>query len=197
MNKQMLVAFTILLLALATTGITYSHWIDTARVQTTANMAELKIYIQDHNTTLTPQMSPGNHTLELNGPITPGQTIWTGIIIKNNGTTPASITYGITPDNQPIWDAYFTHNEYFYGPYLTNPPPEVWNHSPTLPPPGGISTPPELLAQNKLVAWQSITLDINCPPDAFTTIEITVAYTATFSTWTDTVSVIYTLTFQP
>jgi len=50
MNRQVLVAFTILLLALATTGITYSHWIDTARVQTTANMAKLAILIQNHNT---------------------------------------------------------------------------------------------------------------------------------------------------
>jgi hypothetical protein len=192
MNKQVLVAFTILLLALAATGITYSHWIDAARVQTTANMAKLAIFIQNQNTTLTWTMSPNNHTLELSGTITLSQPIWTGIIIKNNGTTPATITYAISTNNDSIWLAYFTHNESFYGPYSTNPPPEVWNHAPILPPPGGASSPPELSALYRLVAWQNITL--NDSPPAFT-IQITVTYTSTFSSWTDTVSVIYTLTY--
>ena len=196
MNKQILAAFTILLFTLAITGYTYSTWQETLNVQTTLNVAEFSIYIQNHNTTQTWTMSTDNHTLELGGFIQPDDTIWTGIIIKNNGTTPASITYGITAVESSIWETYFTHNEYFYGPYPTDPPPEVWNSAPTLPPSGGSPSPPDLLAQDKLVAWQSITLDINCPPDAFT-IEITVAYTATFSSWTDTVYVIYTLTFQP
>jgi hypothetical protein len=194
MNKQMLVAFTILLLALATTGITYSHWIDTARVQTTANMAKLAIFIQNHNTTQTWTMSPDNHTLELSGTITSSQSIWTGIIIKNNGTTPATITYNIATSNTSIWQTYFTHNEYFYGPYATNPPPNKWENVPTLPPSGGASSPPELSALYRLVAWQNITL--SGTPPAFT-IEITVTYTATFSSWTDTVYVIYTLTYPP
>jgi hypothetical protein len=194
MNKQVLVAFTILLLALATTGITYSHWQDTVRIQTTANMAKLAIFIQNHNTTLTWTMSPNNHTLKLSGTIPSDQTKWTGIIIKNNGTTPATITYTITTNNTSIWLAYFTHNESFYGPYPTNPPPEVWNNAPTLPPPGGASLPPELPAEYKLVVWQNITR--NDLPPAFT-IEITVAYAATWSTWTDTVYVIYTLTYSP
>jgi hypothetical protein len=141
-------------------------------------------------------MSPDNHTLELSGSIIAGdQPIWTGIIIKDNGTTPVSITPGITTNNTSIWTAHFTHNEYFYGPYTPNPPSSVWNNSPTLPPAFGSSSPPQLLAQNTLVAWQNITLDIS-GQDTFTTIEITVAYTATWSTWTDTVYVIYTLT-QP
>jgi hypothetical protein len=196
MNKQISVALAILLVALATTGFTYSHWIDSTAVRTRVNMANLSILIQNQNTTLTWTMSPDNHTLELNGPITAGQTLWTGIIIKDNGTTPVSITYGITTDNPPIWTAYFTHNEYFYGPYATNPPPSVWDNSPTLPPAGGSPSPPQLLAQNTLVAWQNITLD-SSGQGTFATIEITVAYTATWSTWTDTVYVIYTLTLQP
>jgi hypothetical protein len=197
MNKQISVALAILLVALATTGFTYSHWIDSTAVRTRVNMANLSILIQNQNTTLTWTMSPDNHTLELNGPITAGQTLWTGIIIKDNGTTPVSITYGITTDNPPIWTAYFTHNEYFYGPYTPNPPANVWNNAPTLPPAGGLSSPPETPAKNKLVAWQNITLSANCPSNAFTSIQITVAYTATFSSWTDTVYVIYNLTLQP
>jgi hypothetical protein len=139
-------------------------------------------------------MSPDNHTLELSGTITSSQSIWTGIIIKNNGTTPATITYAITTNNTSIWQTYFTHNEYFYGPYAPNPPSDKWENVPTLPPSGGLSSPPELSAQYSLVAWQNITL--NDTPPAFT-IEITVTYTATFSTWTDTVYVKYTLTYPP
>jgi hypothetical protein len=193
MNRQVLVAFTILLLALATTGITYSHWIDTARVQTTANMAKLAIFIQNHNTTLTWTMSPDNHTLELSGTITSSQSIWTGIIIKNNGTTPATITYTIATNDTEA-EKWFSNQTYFYGPYLT-PPPNVWNNAPSLPPPPPCSsTPPELPAQKRLVTWQNITLS-GTPTHAFT-IKITVTYTATFS-WTDTVYVIYTLTYPP
>jgi hypothetical protein len=194
MNKQVLVAFTILLLALATTGITYSHWIDTARVQTTANMAKLAIFIQNHNTTQTWTMSPDNHTLELSGTITSSQSIWTGIIIKNNGTTPATITYTIATNDTEA-EKWFSNQTYFYGPYLT-PPPNVWNNAPSLPPPPpGSSTPPELPALYRLVAWQNITLS-GTPTHAFT-IKITLAYTATFSSWIDTVYVIYTLTYPP
>jgi hypothetical protein len=196
MNKQISVALGILLIALATAGFTYSHWIDSATVRTTVNMAHLSIIIQNQNTTLTWTMSPDNHTLELDGLITAGQTLWTGIIVKDNGTTPVSITYGITTNNPSIWATYFTHTEYFYGPYAANPPASVWNSAPTLPPAGGSSSPPGLLAGNKLVAWQSITLDIS-GEGTFTTIEITVAYTATWSTWTDTVYVIYTLSSPP
>jgi hypothetical protein len=192
----MLAIFTILLSALAITGYTYSTWLETLKIHDTSNIAELSIYIQNYNTTQTWQISPNNHTLELTGSIRPNQTIWTGIIIKNNGTTPAAITYAITTNNTNagIW---FSNQTHFYGPYATDPPPGVWNNAPTLPPSDGSSSPPELPAQNKLVAWQNITLNINCPQGAFTAIEMTVAYTATFQTWTDTVYVKYTLTYQP
>ena len=190
-NKTTGAIFLLLLIALGIIGYSYSHWQKTINIQGTLNMAEITVYIYDYNNTKG-QLSTDKHTLTITDTITAGQTNWTGIIIKNNGTTPATIACGITTDNQPIWETYFTHNEYFYGPYTTDPPPEVWNHSPTLPPFGGSSSPPELSAQNKLAAWQSITLS-GTPPDAFT-IEITVAYTATFSSWTDTVYVKYTLT---
>ena len=197
MNKQMLVAFTILLLALATTGITYSHWIDTARVQTTANMAKLAILIQNHNTTQSWTMSPDNHTLELSGTITSSQSIWTGIIIENNGTTPATITYTIATNDTEA-EKWFSNQTYFYGPYAeADDISAVWDKAATMPPSGGSLTPPELSAKYRLVAWQDITLSGTCPPDAFTTIKITVTYTATFHTWTDTVYVIYTLTYPP
>jgi len=194
MNKQILAAFTILLFALAITGYAYSHWQKTINIQGTLNMAEFTIYIQNHNTTKTWQMSTDNHTLEITDTITPDETIWTGIIIKNNSTTPVTITHGIVTNNTQIWETNFTHNEHFYGPYDIDPPSSVWENAPTLPPSGGQSTPPELPAKNKLVTWQNMTLSDTCPPNAFTTIEITVAYTATFQTWTDTVYVIYTLT---
>jgi hypothetical protein len=192
MNKQVSVALAILLVALATTGFTYSHWIDSTNVRTRVNMANLSILIQNQNTTLTWTMSPNNHTLKLSGTIPSDQTKWTGIIIKNNGTTPATITYAITTNNSEIWEKYFTHKEYFYGPYSTDPPANVWNNAPTLPPLGNVPLPLDLLPQERMVAWQNITRNDLPPPF---TIEITVAYTATWSTWTDMVSVIYTLTY--
>jgi type II secretory pathway pseudopilin PulG len=194
MNKQVLVAFTILLLALATTGITYSHWIDTARVRTTVNMAEFSIYIQAYNNTKA-QLSTDKHTLEILDTITLGQTNWTGIIIKNNGTTPAKITYAITT-NDPEAEKWFSNQTHFYGPYKeTDDISAVWDKAATMPPSGGSLTPPELSAKYRLVAWQNITLS-GTPTHAFT-IEITVTYTATFSSWTDKVYVIYTLTYPP
>ena len=192
-NKTTGAIFLLLLIALGIIGYSYSRWQETITIQSTLNMAEFAVYIYGYNNTKG-QLSTDKHTLTITDTITPGQTNWTGIIIKNNGTTPATITYEITTNNEAIWTTYFTHNEYFYGPYTTDPSPEVWNNSPTLPPTGGLSTPPELPAKNNLVTWQNITLDNTCPPNAFTAIEITVAYTATFSSWTDTVYVKYTLT---
>jgi len=193
-NKTTGTIFLLLLIALGIIGYSYSHWQETIYIQGTLNMAEFKILIQDYNITLTAQMSPDNHKLELTGTITSSQSIWTGIIIKNNGTTPATITYTIATNDTEA-EKWFSNQTYFYGPYLT-PPSNVWNNAPSLPPPPpGSSTPPELPAKNKLVIWQNITLS-GTPTHAFT-IKITVTYTATFSSWTDTVSVIYTLTYSP
>jgi hypothetical protein len=194
MNKQILAAFTILIFALAITGYAYSTWLKTINVRGTVNMAGFAIYIQDYNitlTTLTPDMLPDNHTLTLTGNITQDQTLWTGIIIKNNGTTPVEITLSIKTNNPDI-EPLFSNQTYFYGPYTTIPP-EVWESATTMPPSGSLPTPPELPAQNMLVIWQNITLS-ETPPEPFA-IEITVTYTATFASWTDKVNVIYTLTY--
>jgi len=194
MNKHMLATFTILLLALAITGYAYSTWIKTINIQGTLNMAEFKIYIQDYNNTKA-QLSTDKHTLTITDTITLGQTNWTGIIIKNNGTTPATITYTIIT-NDPEAEKWFSNQTHFYGPYQeTDDISTVWDKAATIPPSGGLSSPPELSAKNKLVIWQNITLS-GTPTHAFT-IEITVAYTATFSSWTDTVYVKYNLTYSP
>jgi len=194
MNKQIPAAFTILLFALAITGYTYSYWTETLNIQNTLNMAKLTIYIQDHNTTLTAQMSTDNHTLELTGTITQDQTLWTGIIIKNNGTTPVEITLSIKTNDTNI-ETLFSNQTYFYGPYLeTDDISAVWDKAATIPPSDGSTIPPQLPAENRLVIWQNITR--NDLPPAFT-IEITVTYTATFASWTDKVDVIYTLSYQP
>lgn len=197
MSKKVSATFTILLFALAITGFAQSYWQDTVHVQSTINVAELKVYIQDQNTTQTWSMSSHNHRLELAGSITPAQTIWTGIIIKNNGTTPATITFSIATNDTGAAE-WFSNQTYFYGPYKeTDPISTVWDKATTRPPSGGSAAPPELSAKDRLMSWQNITLDGSCPPDAFAAIKITVAYTATFSTWTDTVKVEYTLTFLP
>ena len=191
MNKQILAMFTILLFALAITGYAYSHWQKTINIQGTLKMAKAQIIIQNHNTTLE-IIETTDHTLKLNGTITPSQTLWTGITIKNDGTTPTTMTLSITTSDTST-EIYFSNQTHFYGPY-TAIPLEVWESATTMPPPSGSTTPPELPAQNMLVIWQNITLS-ETPPKPFT-IEIAAIYTATFQTWTDTVSVTYTLTYQ-
>jgi hypothetical protein len=196
MSKKISAAFTILLFALAITGFGQSYWQDTVHIRGTFNVADLKIYIQDQNTTQTWSMSPDNHRLELTGSIKPAQTIWTGIIIKNNGTTPATITFSILTNDTGA-EKWFSNQTYFYGPYKeTDSISTVWDKATTKPPSGGSPAPPELSVKDRLVSWQNITLDGACPSYAFTAIKITVGYTATFSTWADAVYVEYTLTLQ-
>ena len=168
MKKQILAAFTILLFALAITGYAYSHWQKTINIQGTAQIAQFEILIQNHNTTLDWQMSEDNHTLTLNGTITTNQPILTEITIKNNGTTPTAITHEISTNNTDLWNTHFIYNQ-------------------------NITEPYELPAGNIVTILQNITL--SGKPEPFT-IEITATYTATFQSWTDTVSVTYTLTYQ-
>jgi hypothetical protein len=194
MNKKMLAIFTILLSASAMTGYAYSAWLKTLTIHGTANTAEFSIFIDAYNNTKA-QLSTDKHTLTITDTITLSQTNWTGIIIKNNGTTPATITYTIATNDSEA-EKWFSNQTYFYGQYKeTDDISAVWDKAATMPPSGGSLTPPELSAKYRLVAWQNITLS-GTPTHAFT-IEITVAYTATFQTWKDTVYVIYTLTYSP
>ena len=166
MNKQMLAAFTILLFALAITGYAYSHWQKTIQIQGTTEIAKLEITIQDCQTQL--QITyQDSHTLNLSGTIT-SQSLLTNITIKNNGTTPATITHSLTTNNTSLWETYFTYNQNITDNY-------------------------ELLAENTVIAQQNITL--NDAPQTFT-IEVTVTYTATFQSWTDTITINYILTYQ-
>lgn len=194
-NEKIATLFLICLISLAITGYTYSHWTNIITILGTINTGNLKITID--NQKLIPDIgyskTPDNKTVTISAEITTGWQIWVGIIIKNNGTTPATITYTIATNDTEA-EKWFSNQTYFYGPYLT-PPSNVWNNAPSLPPPGGASSPPELSTLYRLVAWQNITLS-GTPTHAFT-IKITVTYTATFSSWTDTVSVIYTLTYPP
>jgi hypothetical protein len=169
MNKKILAAFTLLLFALAITGYAYSHWQKTVQIQGTAEMAKLEIIIQDYQTILDSQISPDNHTLNLTGTITPSQSLLTNITIKNSGTTPATITHTITTNNTSLWNEYFTYSQNITDNY-------------------------ELLAGNIVTVMQNITLkDDQLEPF---TIEVTVTYTATFQSWTETITIKYTLTYQ-
>ena len=135
---------------------------------------------------------PDNKTVYISATITTTNwQIWVGIIIKNIGTLPVTITYEVTA-NKP--NQYFDHVTYFYGPYTTVPP-EVWcdlNQTNPPPPSGEKPTPIDLPADNTLVVWQKVWLTTPLPNGY--TITITSDYFATFSEWQDTVAVIYHLT---
>jgi len=186
--------FLICLIALAITGYTYSHWTDIVTILGTANMAHLEITIE--NEKLIPDIGhvkyPDNKTVYISTTITASWEIWVGIIIKNKGTLPVTITYEVTA-NKP--NTYFSNKTYFYGPYATTPPSEVWcdlNQTNPPPPNGGTDPPIDLPADNRLVVWQKIWLK-DSPPAGYT-ITITSDYFATFGGWYDSVAVVYHLT---
>jgi len=168
MNKKILAAFTLLLFALAITGYAYTAWQETVKIQGTTEMAKLEITIQSCQTPL--QITyQDNYTLNLNGTITLNTPLLTNITIKNNGTTPATITHTITTNNTSLWNEYFTYSQNITDNY-------------------------ELPAENIVTVLQNITLtDDQLEPF---TIEVTVTYTATFQSWTDTITIKYTLTYQ-
>lgn len=169
MNRQILAAFTILMFALAVAGYAYSHWQEEVRIQSTMETAKFGIHIKNHNAALNWQMSEDNHTLILSGAIAQNQPVLTEITIKNNGTTPASITCQIITNNSDLWDIYFIFNQNFTAPY-------------------------ELQAEDAVAIQHNITLG-EMPLEPFA-IEITIAYTAEFQSWKDNVTVTYMLTYQ-
>ena len=194
--------FLVCLISLAITGYTYSHWTDIATVLTTVKMGHLEITINDEkficNYTFYPGKTGDNKTLTISAEITQGWQIWVGIIIKNNGTVPATITHELTATNDIQYVGRFRNETHFYGPYTTIPP-EVWCElnegnppPPSSPPPPGEQTPPiDLPVGQKLVVWQKIRLE-DQPPNDFA-IDIHSKYTATLGPWQDWVQVIYSL----
>jgi len=194
-NEKISALFLVCLIALAITGYTYSHWTDIATILTTANMGHLEITIDDQK--LIPDIgyskTPDNKTVTISAEITQGWQIWVGIIIKNKGTVPVTITYELTTTNNIQCIGCFRNETHFYGPYTTIPP-EVWDNlnETNLPPPSGEQpTPIDLPPGDKLVVWQKIRLE-EPPPEDFTT-TVTSEYLATLSLWHDTVEVIYYL----
>ncbi|MCS7124607.1 MAG: hypothetical protein NZ932_04230 [Candidatus Bathyarchaeota archaeon] len=189
MHKKILTVFAVLLLTLAITGYAYTKWQETLQIQGTLNSAKVQITLQAHNTTLQ-VIEQTTHKLWLRGTMnSQNKTLWTGIIINNTGTTPVTITQ--TTQTNDTQNRFQTQTLY-YGPYATVPP-EKWDNSPTLPPSGGASSPPELPAQKILITWQNITMLTELIP-VDTAIEITVTYTATFQSWTETITIKYTIT---
>ena len=196
-SQKISTLFLICLIALAITGYTYSHWTDRIHIFSTVNMAHLEITIYDQK--LIPDIGYNkntnyNKTLLIEDHIATGWELWVGIIIKNHGTLPATIThYQITKN------ILFGNETHFYGPYTTVPT-EVWCDlsqtnlpPPASPPPPGETTPPiDLPIGDKLVVWQKIWLQNPLPPE-FAGTTITCEYFATFSGWYDRVTVIYDL----
>ncbi|MEM0096763.1 MAG: hypothetical protein QW660_09070 [Candidatus Bathyarchaeia archaeon] len=192
MHKKILTTFTLLLFTTAITGYAYTRWQETLQIQGTLNLAKVQITLQAHNTTLT-TTEQTSHTLHLKGTVnSSNKTIWTGIIINNTGTTPVTIQQTIqTNDTQNR----IQNQTFYYGPYTTIPT-NKWDNSPTLPPQDGAQTPPELPTQQTLIVWLNITMLTELIPVG-TTIEITVSYIATFQSWTDTITIKYTITRTP
>jgi len=188
--------FLICLIALAITGYAYSHWTDIVTIITTANMGHLEITI-DNEKVIPPEIGylkpQTNKSVYIEASIATYWQVWVGIIIKNKGTLPATITYKITT-NSPD-ESYFGNETHFYGPYTTTPPSEVWcdlNQTNPPPPEGEKPTPIDLSVGEKLVVWQKIWVKTT-PPSGYT-ITITSDYFATLGGWQDTVAVVYKLT---
>lgn len=189
MHKKILATFTLLLFTLAITGYAYTRWQKNLQIQGTLSLAKVQITLQAHNTTLT-VTEQTDHKLNLTGTVnSSNNTIWTGVIINNTGTTPVAIQQAIQTNA--------TENDiqtqtFYYGPYTTIPS-DKWNNTQTLPPQNGAQTPPELPPQRILIVWLKITILTEAIPVG-TTIKITVHYTAAFQSWADTITINYTIT---
>jgi len=193
-NQKISALFLVCLVSLAITGYTYSHWTDILTI--VGNIQTGKIEITIDNQKLIPDIgyskTPDNKTVTISTEITTGWQIWVGIIIKNKGTVPVTITYKLTTSDK-THEIYFRNETHFYGPYTTIPP-QVWDNlnQTNPPPPSGEQTPPiDLPAGDKLVVWQKIRLE-EPPPTSFT-INVYSEYFGTLGTWQDWCEVIYYL----
>jgi len=193
-NQKISALFLVCLMSLAITGYAYSHWTDILTI--IGNIQTGKIEITIDNQKLIPDIgyskTPDNKTVTISAEITTGWQIWVGIIIKNKGTVPVTITHELTTSDK-THEIYFRNEIHFYGPYTTVPP-QVWDdlNQMNLPPPSGEQTLPiDLPAGDKLVVWQKIRLEE--PPSTSFTINIHSEYLGTLGPWQDWCEVIYYL----
>jgi len=125
-----------LIIALAITGVAYSHWqekiwvtgtIITGKWSNTIGSSKVLTPIgYDENRSIESTIINGGKTLRLVcANISSGWNIWVGLIIHNDGTVPTRV-------EQPTIEIVgadiqeFTINTYFYGPYSRGDHTEVW-----------------------------------------------------------------------
>ncbi|MEM3623377.1 MAG: hypothetical protein QXR76_06390, partial [Candidatus Bathyarchaeia archaeon] len=160
-NKTVSITFLTLLLALAITGYSYSHWMETIHIQGTITTAKAQLIITSDKL-LTPTgdfndthpiyyyVTEDNTTLIANCENVTGQewTIKIGLIVKNNGTMPIYLTETAITFN--VSEPIFTATTYYYYPFDTAKWDLTFNN---VPPSDNISTPIQLEPDEKAITW--------------------------------------------
>lgn len=122
-------------IALATLGVTYSHWRETLQITGTINTGKwhqsigsskvVKPVGYDENHPIEDEILPDGRTLQLRCKnVSGGWHIWVGLIIQNDGTVPTSVEEPNIQINHN--QEGFTIKTYFYGPYERGEHIEVW-----------------------------------------------------------------------
>lgn len=199
MKNRSVLTLLIPLMLILLSSLVYATWQD--NVTKTCNITAGKVDIEigswkrrienDWVNTIT-ITQPDEDNLEISAEVSPGWYIWIGLIIHNKGTLPVMIdlpTYTII-DSYEVWN-YFTHKEYFYGPYHIGDEyvRQVWDGiilAQFDPEQGVIGVTPipygdfpiQLDPCHKLIAWEYLYFSEGYTGDCFT-IQITVTYTAT------------------
>jgi hypothetical protein len=185
-GKRLFVLLVIPLLLIPTVALSYAHFTDDAAEKYILDVAfpqieicSCKVLSRYDGCLINKYLK--DTTLTIQTRVFPGWFAWIGLIIHNCGQTPISVsapTYSVYDPNH-AWQ-YFTHKEYFYGPYddgqFATANPTVWDSLSwsQLPPKPTPTPPPILLApSHKVVLWiklvyTSTSYSCNCYCKQFT-----------------------------
>ena len=165
-NKKISITFLTLLIALAITGYSYTHWTETIHIQGTITTAKAQLIItsdkllipnEDFNIThqICYYVTSDNQTLIAECANVTGQewTIKIGLTVKNNGTMPIYLTQ--TTITFSAYESNFTVETFYYHPFDTAKWDLTFND---VPPEGNVSTPIQLEPNEQAITWTTITL---------------------------------------
>jgi len=168
MKGKILVTINLMLILLAITGFSYSHWSDTINIEGTIKMAHRKLII-DSEKVLTPTgveydgyyKTPDKLTLVITCEnITKNWKIAIGLLIHNNGTLPLKLekTQITVFNNTEDITIHFNITTWYYGPYAKGTDFNalgVWNGTEfeDIPPPDNVTTPISLDQCEHAISW--------------------------------------------
>ena len=176
MKAKIVAILNLILISLAITGITYSHWSDTIYVQGTVKIAHRELTIDSQKVLvptgvefneshpITYQKTQDNRTLILTCKnITSDWEIAIGLLIHNNGTLPLQLkeTQITVFNNTDDITSDFNITTWYYGPYEKGTDfgaLDVWNVTTfdLIPPEGNVTLPITLYHCEHAISWTKV-----------------------------------------